>query len=371
MTRVLEPRQSTVDTPPSPPPSTRPLATRTLDRGALITLAVAVPVLVLALLAATDSGGVASFVVLSVVGYVAASTGLSLIVEGRRRALDRLCTAVMYGGITVAVLPLVLIVWHTLLQGIQVIDLTFVGHSMFRVNPENPGGGVYHAIVGTLIQSALAAALAVPLGLLTAIYLTEYGRGRRFARIVGLAVDVIAGVPSIVAGLFVFSVWILALGFGKSGLAGALALTIVMLPVVVRSTEQMLRLVPEDLREASYALGIRKWRTIVSVVLPTAMGGIVTGVMLGVARVAGETAPLLLLVGINQRIEFNPFAGQSGQRPQESLPTLIFEQFGIAAGNTDSPPFQRAWGAAVVLIVIIGLLNLLARLIARFFRVRG
>jgi phosphate transport system permease protein len=142
-----------------------------------------------------------------------------------------------------------------------------------------------------------------------------------------------------------------------------------MLPVVIRSAEQMLRLVPNDLREAAYALGIPKWRTILKVVLPTALGGIVTGVMLGVARVAGETAPLLLLVGINQRIEFNPFAGQDRQRPQESLPSFIFEQFGIAVGNTQAPPFQRAWGAALVLVVLIGLLNLIARLIARFARV--
>lgn len=286
----------------------------------------------------------------------------------RRRAVDRLWTAMMYGGVTIAVLPLILIVVHTLQQGIGVLDVTFLTHSMFRVNPENVGGGVYHAILGTLIQSALAAVIAVPLGLLTAIYLSEYGRGRKFARVVGLAVDVVAGVPSIVAGLFVFTVWILVLGFGKSGFAGSMALSVVMLPIVVRSTEQMLRLVPDDLREAAYALGIRQWRTIVSVVLPTAMGGIVTGVMLGVARVAGETAPLLLLVGINQRIQLNPFAGTSGQNPQESLPTLIYEQFGIAAGNTGSPPFERAWGAALVLIIVIGLLNLLARLVARLIR---
>lgn len=362
MTRVVEPPPSVVVR-PSPPP--RSLAGRTLGPRALVTLGAVVSVLVLTLLVITGSGGVTSFVILSAVGYVVASTGLSLAVEGRRRAVDRLCTAVVCGGAAVAMLPLVLIVWYTLGQGIKVVDLTFVSHSMFRVNPENLGGGVYHAIVGTLVQSALAAAMAVPLSVLTAIYLTEYGRDSRFARCVALAVDVIAGVPSIVAGLFVYSVWVLALGFGKSGLAGSLALFIVMLPVVVRSTEQMLRIVPDDLREASYALGIRKWRTIVSVVLPTAMGGIITGVMLGVARVAGETAPLLLLVGINQRIELNPFAGPSGQRPQESLPTLIFEQFGIAAGNTDSPPFQRAWGAALVLIIIVGLLNLLARLVAR------
>jgi phosphate transport system permease protein len=211
--------------------------------------------------------------------------------------------------------------------------------------------------------------MAAPLGILTAIYLVEYGRGRRFARLVNFFVDVMTGVPSIVVGLFIFAAWILVLGFNKSGLAGALALAIVMLPLVIRSAEQMLRLVPDELREAAYALGAPQWRTITSVVLPTALGGVVTGVMLAVARIAGETAPLLLLVGISQRIEFNPFAGREAQRPQESLPTLIFEQFGVAAGNTDAPPFQRAWSAALVLIVLIGLLNLMARLIARFARI--
>ena len=144
-----------------------------------------------------------------------------------------------------------------------------------------------------------------------------------------------------------------------------------MLPIVIRSSEEMLKLVPMDLREASYALGVPKWRTILSVVLPTALAGIVTGVMLGVARIAGETAPLLLLVGTNQRIEFNPFSGTEDPTPQASLPTYIFEQFGIAVGNTEAPAFQRAWGAALVLIIIIGLLSLIARLVARLVRVRG
>ena len=153
--------------------------------------------------------------------------------------------------------------------------------------------------------------------------------------------------------------------------AWSLALFILMLPIVIRATEEMLKLVPTELREASYALGVPKWRTILRVVLPTALAGIITGVMLGVARIAGETAPLLLLVGINQKIEFNPFAGTADQNPQASLPTFIYEQFGVAVGNTSSPAFQRAWGAALVLIIIIGLLSLLARLIARFARVRG
>lgn len=356
-------------------PSRRPptvadgLTARCLPQYALAVTAAVVPVGVLGLFAVTGRQGLATFVVVSALLFAAAQTVLSYLVEGRRSAVDRLCTALMYLAFAAAALPLLLIVGYTVRQGLKVVDLGFLTHSMFRINPEKPGGGVYHAIVGTLVQALLAAAMATPVGLLAAIYLAEYGGGRRFARLVSFVVDVMAGVPSIVAGLFVFTAWVLVFGFQKSGFAGAMALFVIMLPVVIRSADEMLRLVPDELREAAYALGIPRWRTILHVVLPAALGGIVTGVMLGVARVAGETAPLLLLVSLNQRIEFNPFAGQTAQRPQETLPTLIFEQFGVAAGNADSPPFQRAWGAALVLIVLIGLLNLVARFVARYARV--
>jgi phosphate transport system permease protein len=270
-----------------------------------------------------------------------------------------------------AAIPLGLIVWYTVKEGIGALSPEFLTHSMFRVDPEQPGGGIYHAIVGTLIQSFLATVIAAPIGVLAAIYLVEYGGGRPFARTVSFFVDVMTGVPSIVAGLFIYTFWILALGFQKSGFAGSLALVILILPVVTRASEEMLKLVPNDLREASYALGVPKWRTIARVVIPTALAGIVTGIMLAVARIMGETAPLLLLVGINQKIEYNPFAGRTEAVPQESLPTFIYEQFQLAVGNTESEPFKRAWGAALVLIIIIGLLSALARIVARFARVRG
>jgi phosphate transport system permease protein len=206
---------------------------------------------------------------------------------------------------------------------------------------------------------------------LAAVYLVEYGGRKPFARAVSFFVDVMTGVPSIVAGLFVYAFWILALGFQKSGFAGSLALFILMLPVVIRSTEEMLKLVPNELREASYALGVPKWRTILRIVLPTALAGIVTGITLGMARIMGETAPLLLLVGTNARIQTNPFAGQTTQRQQEALPTYIYEQFRTAVGDPNSPAAHRAWGAALTLIILIMLLTGLARLIARFARVRG
>jgi phosphate transport system permease protein len=347
------------------------LSGRKLPAYALPGLAATVTALTLLLFATTGFAGVAGFLVVAALLYVIGQTVLSFGVEGRRKATDRLMTTLVGLAFLLAAAPLVLIVWYTIREGAGTLSGSFLTHSMFRIDPSGPGGGIYHAIVGTLIQSLLATAIAAPLGVLAAIYLVEYGGRRRFARAVSFFVDVMTGVPSIVAGLFVYAFWILALGFQKSGFAGSLALLILMLPVVIRSSEEMLKLVPNELREASYALGVPKWRTILRVVLPTALGGIVTGIMLGVARIMGETAPLLLLVGINQKIEFNPFAGTAESVPQESLPTFIFEQFQLAVGNTDSEPFKRAWGAALVLIIIIGLLSALARLIARFARVRG
>jgi phosphate transport system permease protein len=352
-------------------PAARPrLRARRLPRYALVGLGAAAVLLTLLLWATTGFAGRAGFVVFALLLFLALQTAVSFAVEGRRQAVNRLFTTLVTVAFLVALTPLALIVWYTIKEGASAISGTFLTHSMFRIDPSQPGGGIYHAIVGTLIQTALATAIAAPLGVLAAIYLVEYGARRRFARAVSFFVDVMTGVPSIVAGLFVYAFWILALGFQKSGFAGSLALLILMLPVIIRSSEEMLKLVPSELREAAYALGVPKWRTVLRVVLPTALGGIVTGIMLGVARIMGETAPLLLLVGINQRIEFNPFAGTAEQVPQESLPTFIFEQFQLAVGNTDSEPFKRAWGAALVLIVIIGLLSAVARLIARFARVR-
>ena len=333
-------------------------------------LAVAAVLVSLLLFAVTGLAGRADFVVFAILLLVVSLTALSFAAEGRRQAKDRLFTTLVMGAFALAVTPLLLIIGFTIKRGAGAVTGKFLTVSMFRVDSDEAGGGIYHAIIGTIEQSLLATLIAAPLGILAAVYLVEYGGGRTFARLVSFFVDVMTGVPSIVAGLFVYTAWILVLGFGKSGFAGSLALLILMLPVVIRSTEEMLKLVPNELREAAYALGVPKWRTILSVVLPTAVGGIVTGVMLGVARIMGETAPLLLLVGINEKIQYSPFAFGKDPNPQESLPTYIFEQFRDAVGNGSSPAAHRAWGAALSLIVIIGLLNGLARLIARFARVR-
>ena len=275
-------------------------------------------------------------------------------ISAARRIKDRLVQVLVYLAFALAVIPLVSVLWLVVKNGIGRFDLEFLTHSMRNIGARDAGGGAYHAIIGTLEQVLLASLIAVPIGLLTAVYLVEYGEGGRLSRIISFFVDVMTGVPSVVSGLFVLAFWILVLGMPFSGFAGALALSILMMPVVVRSAEEMLRLVPRELREASYALGVPKWRTIVKVVLPTAFTGIVTGVMLAVARVAGETAPLLLTVFITDSINNDPFNG-----PQMGLPLYVFDQ----AGRPTDTAIDRAWTGALTLILIVMLLNLVARLI--------
>ncbi|MET8248556.1 phosphate ABC transporter permease PstA [Streptomyces sp. NPDC005202] len=279
-------------------------------------------------------------------------------VEGRRQAKDRIATSLVWVCFLIAVVPLTSLIWATVKRGVKVFNGYFLTHSMAGVADTEPGGGIYHALLGTLEQVGLATLIAVPIGVLTAIYLVEYGRGR-LAKAVTFFVDVMTGIPSIVAGLFVLSFWILILKMGYSGFAGSLALSILMMPVVVRSTEEMLKLVPNELREASLALGVPKWRTILKVVLPTSIGGIATGVMLAIARITGETAPVLLLVWGTNFINTNPF-----KDPQASLPLFIYQQYANSAGS--GAAYDRAWAAALTLIAFVMILNLVARGIARW-----
>ncbi|MFD9244503.1 phosphate ABC transporter permease PstA [Streptomyces sp. NPDC059556] len=288
--------------------------------------------------------------------FVLTTYVLTTKVEGSRQAKDRVATSLVWVCFVLAVVPLLSLAWVTISKGMEVLDPYFLSHSMNGVLDAEAGGGVYHALLGTIEQVAIATVIAAPIGLLTAVYLVEYGGGK-LAQAVTFFVDVMTGIPSIVAGLFVLATWNLMLGFGPSGFAGAMALAILMMPVVVRSTEEMLKLVPNELREASLALGIPKWRTILKVVLPTAIGGITTGVMLAVARITGETAPILLLVFGTKLINPNPFEGA-----QSSLPLYVYEQYAV---GTDAA-VSRAWAAALVLIAFVMILNLVARGIARW-----
>lgn len=296
----------------------------------------------------------------AIVLHIVSLTAWSLAVEGRRHAANRAATIVISACLVAAVTPLVLILGYIAVLGAPVLSVDFLTHSMYGVTGAQPGGGVYAALLGTVQQVGLATVIAVPIGILTAIYLVEFGRGR-FAKAVTFFVDVMNGVPSIVAGLFVFSVLLLGFGMRPFGAAGSIALTVLMLPIVIRSAEEMIRLVPAELREASYALGVPKWRTVMKVVLPTALSGLVTSGLLAVARIVGETAPLVLLVGYASQINGNPFSGD-----QAALPMMIWDQLGKRSGNAGEFAEPRAWGAALVLVLLVLVLNIGARLASRW-----
>ena len=301
-------------------------------------------------------------IVLGIVFYLAGLFAAATRVEGRRSARNRLWKTLIYGACVLAILPLASVVWTLVSKGAARLDGDFFGSSMNNIGARDPDGGAYHAIIGTLQQVGIATLMAVPLGVLGAIYLVEYGRGK-FALTVRFFVDVMTGIPSIVAGLFILAFWVLIVspwfndGVPRfSGFAAALALTVLMLPTIVRSTEEMLRLVPGPLREGAYALGVPQWKTIVKVVLPTALPGIVTGVMLAVARAAGETAPVLLVAGGAAAINFDPFAGN-----QSSLALFVYQQ----AGDASRYAPDRAWTAALTLVALVLVLTIAAKLLAR------
>jgi len=312
-----------------------------------------------AALSALTGFSVTSTVIYGVVFGTLAVYLASRVVEGRRKGIDRLVTCLVTTAFGIAMIPLVSLVWTVLDNGLARFDGAFFSNSMYRVVGE--GGGAYHAIIGTLVITLLATAISVPIGLLTAIYLVEYGSGR-LKKAITFFVDVMTGIPSIVAGLFAFALFTLLFGNSfRAGVMGAVALSVLMIPVVVRSCEEVLKLVPNELREASYALGVPKWRTVVKVVLPTAIAGLGTGVTLSVARVIGETAPLLITVGLITGTNLNPFDGRMATLP-------VFAYYQLTQPGTATQAFlDRAWTAALVLIIFVMALNILARLISRFF----
>jgi len=269
----------------------------------------------------------------------------------RRRIKNHIATTFFLASFLIALVPLGWVLSVVVGRGWYAVTRSgWWTHSLRGVLPEEFAGGVYHAVYGTLVQAGVAAIIAVPLGLMTAVYLAEYGFSR-LARVTTFMVDVLAGVPSIVAALFIFSFWIATFGFQQCGFAVSLALVVLMVPVVVRSAEEMLRLVPDELREASYALGVSKWKTIVRIVFPIATPGMVSGVLLSIARVIGETAPVLVLVGYSRSINFDIFDGNMA-----SLPLLIYTEL----TNPEHAGFLRVWGAALTLIIIVAVINLAA-----------
>jgi phosphate transport system permease protein len=277
--------------------------------------------------------------------------------SGRRRAKDRLATVWLYASVIVAIIPLALVLFYVIQKGAGMFGWAFVSEPIPTRFHAGPGMGP--AVVGTILITLAAAAMAIPLGILGAVYLNEYGGKGKLASLIRFMSQVMTGVPSIVMGLFVYTVWVLR--FGLSGFAGAIALACLMLPIVIRSSEEMLRLVPDDLRQASLALGNRKWRTVLGIVLPSALGGIVSGCMLAVARAAGETAPLLFTVGTVSRINWNVFQGTT-----TTLSLQIFSNATLPYENTQ----DRAWGAAFTLILMVVVLTAAARFVASRYTIK-
>ncbi len=303
---------------------------------------------------------IALTLILGMILYMVLVFVVSTVAESRRHATDRLMTALVSTAFVIALLPLISLLYTVVVNGLTRFDSTFFSSSMRNVVGE--GGGAVHAIWGTLLITLTATVISVPIGLMTSIYLVEYGQGKKIARAITFLVDVMTGIPTIVAGLFIYSVFALLIGPGtRIGIMGSLALSVLMIPVVVRGSEELLRIVPNELREAAYALGVPKWLTILKVVIPTAIAGITTSIMLAISRVIGETAPLLLTVGVVQGMNLNMFSGQMA-----TLPVFSYMQ----AKYPGIPPeayIDRAWASALTLILIVMVLNLLARVIAKVF----
>jgi phosphate transport system permease protein len=342
------------------------------SRQALVTLALAV---VAGLVLVVLGVNIALAAVLAYVGYLVAVYVVYRVVAGTRVAADQVARGLVMGAFVLAVIPLLSLLYTVVVRGAATaFSIDFLTQTMNGVTglqdqaTQRDGapmiGGAYHAIMGTLIITGIAALISVPIGVFTAIFLVEYQPKGKVSHAIRFLVDVMTGIPSIVAGLFAFALWAVLFGIGtKNGMAGAVALSVLMISTVVRNSEEMLRIVPNELREASLALGVPKWRTIAKVVLPTAASGLASGVTLAIARVIGETAPLLVAVGYARGLNFNPAEG-----PMNTLAVYAYYMFTkpLSPGYRD-PSLDRAWAAALLLVLIVVLLNLTARLIAKLF----
>ena len=297
-----------------------------------------------------------------------------------RKRKDLVMRVLIALAFIVALIPLISVLLTTIINGVKRLNLNFLSYNMTGVvggNPTPSGGygGILHAIIGTLEITFGAMVISIPIGLMCAVYLVEYANRSKLATTISLLVDVMSGIPSIVAGLFAFSMFTILLGPGTiNGFEGSVALSLLMLPTVVKSSEEMLKIVPNDLREASLALGVTKQRTITKIVLRTALPGIVSGAILAIARVIGETAPLLMTAGYIVNTNVNLFSGQ-----MTTLPVFVYQEYSKLSANcppnaastcVTTIPMERAWAAALVLIIVVLLLNLIGRIVAKVFAVK-
>ena len=372
------------------PPSVRSTDERRLPWYHLIFTGLAGLLVAIAVLSIVDALSIASAILLGFVLHLLFGWVYSLVREGPRWAKDRLMTLLVIGAFAISMFPLLSLLWAVIGRGLtRVIAakpnlFSFWTTDMSGIIGGADAGGVFHATVGTLLITLWASIISIPVGLFTAIFLVEYadqGWKRTLGKGVTFLVDVMTGIPSIVAGLFGLALFIAFMPDQsvRMGIMGAVALSLLMIPTVVRNSEEMLRLVPMDLREASYALGVPKWLTIVKVVLRTAIAGLTTGITLAIARVIGETAPLLLTVGMVTSVNWNMFDGRMA-----TLPTFINQQYlngnATCMNDTVTNPvnqevyactvttnIDRAWAAALTLIIIVMVLNVVARLVSYYF----
>jgi len=277
----------------------------------------------------------------------------------RRRGVNTMMTVLIAGAFVLAMIPLFSLVFEVAKRGIPGLSLEFFTEDARGVVG---GGGASHAIMGTLIITGVASVISVPIGIMAAIYLNEYGTGR-LRRALTFFVDVMTGIPSIVAGLFAYALFEIFFGPGiRLGVMGSVALSLLMIPIVIRSAEEVLKIVPNHLREASYALGTPKWKTITKVVLPTAFAGLVTGVMIAIARIVGETAPLLVTTGVVDSMNTDPFNGR-----MQNLAVYAYNEY-RSPGVMKQAAYDKAWAAALTLIAIVMILNVAARLVYRRYK---
>ena len=302
------------------------------------------------------SGGLVGFVICWYIALLAMYAGLTAISQPRAIVADRVASTLVTGAAVLMLAVLVSAVVFVVIKGLQALRPSFLTHDMGGVGPEAPirAGGILHAIVGSLIELSIAVSITIPLGIGCAVFMTEVGG--KVSRIVRGVIEAMTALPSIVAGLFVYTVLIVDLHFPRSGLAAALALAVMGLPIQARATDVVLRVVPGGLREASLALGASRWQTVRRVVLPTALPGLATGLILAMARMVGETSPVLLTSGASTFFNANPVVN-----PMNSLPLFIF--FSVRSGQPN--PIARGFGAALVLLAIVLVLFVTARLVAR------
>lgn len=317
---------------------------------------------------------IALFVVITGLVFLLATYIGYRVTAGHRQGADQVIKALIYIAFGLAVIPLAWLLWTVCSNAIPplVNNLHVLNQDMYPVSGgvdeervETGSaivGGMKHALIGTLLITLIASIISIPIGLMAAIYLVEYGTNGWFSRALRFLVDVMTGIPSIVAGLFAYALFSMILGpqDAKFGFAGAIALTVLMIPIVVRNSEEMLRVISRDLRESALALGVPKWRVITKIVLPTAISGLMSSVFLGVARVIGETAPLLAAAGYNASTNWNPFEG-----PMNSLAFYAYQLFQYPLnGGYPEPSHERSWIAVFILVVLVLGLNLIARLVA-------